>query len=90
MSEPERVARLEIRLYMEHAQEMLAVAALNLAEGIPLARVPAPSHLQPRRFPLPLIAFCSTMSGMLKRRLHDLATPFPSHDEHGRRSLPDG
>jgi uncharacterized protein (UPF0332 family) len=29
------IARQEIRLYMEHAQEMLDVAALNLSEGYP-------------------------------------------------------
>jgi hypothetical protein len=33
MSEPEHVARQEVRLYIEHAHEMLDVAALNLAEG---------------------------------------------------------
>jgi hypothetical protein len=32
MSEPERVTRLEIRLYIERAQQMLGVAALNLIE----------------------------------------------------------
>ena len=33
MSEPERVARQEVRIYIEHAHEMLDVAALNSAEG---------------------------------------------------------
>jgi uncharacterized protein (UPF0332 family) len=33
MSEPEHAARHEIRIYIEHAREMLDVAALNLAEG---------------------------------------------------------
>jgi uncharacterized protein (UPF0332 family) len=33
MSEPEHVARQEVRIYIEHAREMLDVAALNLAEG---------------------------------------------------------
>jgi hypothetical protein len=32
MSEPERVTRLEIRLYIERAQQMLGVAALSLIE----------------------------------------------------------
>jgi len=33
MSEPERVARQEVRIYIGHAREMLDVAALNWAEG---------------------------------------------------------
>lgn len=33
MSEPEHVGRQEVRIYIEHAHEMLDVAALNSAEG---------------------------------------------------------
>jgi uncharacterized protein (UPF0332 family) len=33
MSEPKHAARQEVRLYIEHAYEMLDVAALNSAEG---------------------------------------------------------
>jgi len=33
MSEPEHVGRQEVRIYIEHAHEMLDVAALNAAEG---------------------------------------------------------
>lgn len=35
MSTPEEITRQEIRLYIDHACEMLEVATLNLSEGYP-------------------------------------------------------